>query len=202
EHRALAKGLHSLAVPNSADNNVSLINPETGRTLAIKAGNEPAVVAIANWDGQDRMLIIGNKASNTVTLHNLDTGVPVTLSNVGQTPTDAVLDPASNRVFITMAGSNDVAVIDYRQQKLVTRIAVGQRPVHLYSMPGQTPAEIWVGNDAGNSISILDSAAPKLKATLPVGKGHHKMAFSSGKAFVSNISDGTVSVIDRSHLSL
>jgi len=33
---------------------------------------------------------------------------------------------------------------------------------------------------------------------ITVGNGHHKMAFTATKAYVSNITDNTVSVIDRS----
>lgn len=208
EHRLLAKGLNWLAVPNSADNNVSLILPEKPageQNVVFQAGNQPNVVGIGSWDNQDRMLIIGNTASNTVTLQNLDTGKAMTLSEVGQTPTDIAVDNASGRAFITMAGTNEVAAIDFRNQKLLGKIPTGSRPVHIYLAPAAMHAqhetggsELWVGNDAGASVTVFDAQSLQVKATVGVGKGHHKMAFTDAKAYVSNITDGSVSVIDRS----
>ncbi|MEZ0374530.1 MAG: YncE family protein [Candidatus Sericytochromatia bacterium] len=209
EHRMLAMGLASVAVPNSADNSVSLIYPDTGKTLTIEAGNKPAVVAIASWDGQDRMVIIGNQASNTVTLYDLDTHTSKTFSKVGETPTDIALDPWQQMAYITMAGSNDVAAIDYQQQRMIRRIPVGNRPTHIYNVSNTLQiqcggmyqhAEIWVGNDGGDSVSLIDGNLILFKTTLPVGKGPHKIAFWSANAYVSNLSDGTVSVIDRSQI--
>lgn len=211
EHRALAQGLGYLATPNSADNNVSLVNLNTGAVSAVTAGNGPSVVGLGSWDNADRSLIIGNSASNTVTLYHLETQIPVTLQDVGQGPTDIAVLPDNTRAFITMAGSNEVAVIDYRQQKVLARIPVGQRPVHIYSVPAEfsvqhgdedhnspQQSEIWVSNDTGNTISIIDPYGLKLKSTQAVGKGHHKLAFWNQKAYVSNISEATVTVLDRS----
>lgn len=206
EHRMLAHGLNWLALPNSADNNVSLILPEKPageQNVVFTAGNQPNVVGIGSWDGQDRRLIIGNAASNTVTIADLDTGKSETLAEVGQTPTDIVVDNATSRAFITMAGTNQVAVIDFRAQKLLSKLPTGSRPVHIYLVPasGAQAAEIWVGNDAGDSVTVIDPATSTVKTTIAVGKGHHKMAFSGSKGYVSNITDGTVSVVDRTKLS-
>ena len=210
EHRALALGLSWLATPNPADNDLSLVNPANGEQLRVRAGNEPEAVALGSWDGQDRMLIIGNKASNTVTLYHLEAKIAITLQDVGQTPTDIAVVPELTRAFVSMAGSNELTVIDYRQQKVLKRIPVGKRPVHVYSTSsrlkiqhgGHDHAEIWVCNDGGETVSVLDAEELTLKATVPVGKGHHKLAFWSQKAFVSNLSDGTLSVIDRTRLGL
>lgn len=207
EHRALAVGGRWLATNNTRDNNVSLIELATGVQQSVTAGNNPAVIGLASWDGQERMLIIGNSASHTVTLYDIDTKTTTTLSDLGQTPTSLAVVPGLERVFITMAGSNDVAVIDYRQRRLVGRIPVGSRPVHIYLAPESLQIqheghdhgtnELWVGNDGGDSVSVIDAATLTVKRTQAVGKGHHKMAFWGQKAFVSNITDGTVSVIDR-----
>lgn len=211
-HRSLAVGQQWLAVPNPGDNDLSLIARANGEMQRIQAGNEPAALAIGGWDGQDQMLLIGNRASHSLTLHHLATGLAQTLTDVGQSPTEIRLVPELERAFVTMAGSNEVAVIQYRQQRLLGKVSVGQRPVHIYRAPELTDMqlqhaghdhsapEIWVGNDGGDSVSILDAQTLAVLATVPVGKGHHKMAFAHNKAYVSNISDGTITVIDRQRL--
>lgn len=207
-HRALALGMTAIVIPNPGDNDVSLVTLANGAHRRVTAGNNPSVVAFGAWDNADRMLIIGNAASNTVTLHHLETQISNTLQDVGQTPTDIAIVPELTRAFVTMSGSNEVTVIDYKAQKVLTRIAVGQRPVHIFKVPakleiqhdGVDHSEIWVGNDGGDSVSVIDPEGLKLKKTVAIGKGHHKMAFWSHKAYISNISDGTISVIDRSRL--
>jgi YVTN family beta-propeller protein len=113
-----------------------------------------------------------------------------------------------------MAGSNEVSVIDYDKRIFVGKIPVGSRPVHIYLAPGKPKVEtkglnikhddagndsdeLWVGNDGGDSVTIIDGATLAVKATVKVGKGHHKMAFTDKKAYVSNITDGTITVIER-----
>ncbi|MNY60906.1 hypothetical protein D3C86_1975220 [compost metagenome] len=62
------------------------------------------------------------------------------------------------------------------------------------------PNQIWVSNDSGASVSVINADSLEVMATIAVGQGHHKMAFAGTKAYVSNITDGTVSVIDRTQL--
>ena len=51
-------------------------------------------------------------------------------------------------------------------------------------------------NDSGDSVTVIDPVTFLVKATVEVGKGHHKCAFSATKAYVTNITSGDVSVID------
>ncbi len=209
-HRALALGQTSAVIPNPGDNDVSLVTLATGEQRRISAGNNPAVVAFGAWDNADRTLLIGNAASNSITLHHLETNISNTLQDVGQTPSDVAVVPGLTRAFFTISGSNQVSVIDYKAQRLVGKVDVGLRPVHIYlvSADFQTQHEghehaadeLWVSNDGGDSVSVIDSQSLAVKYTLAVGKGHHKMAFAGSKAYISNITDGSISVVDRSRL--
>ena len=209
EHRSLSFSDGWIATPNIADNDVSLINTTTGVEKRLKDGNNPAVVDIGSTGGKVSSIIVGNTSSNTVTIFDINSDTKKTLSDVGLAPTESVVVESLNRVFITMAGSNEVAVIDYDKKVLVGKIAVGKRPVHIYSIINEPTfkvkhdenhadsLELWVGNDDGESISIIDPMELKVKSTISVGKGHHKMAFTANKGYVSNITDNTVSIIDR-----
>jgi DNA-binding beta-propeller fold protein YncE len=207
-HRSLVVGLQSLAVPNPGDNDVSLVHFQGAEPTErkIHAGNNPAALAFVNWDNQDQVLAIGNSASNTLSFYSLATEKTMTLSDSFLAPTDMVVVAESQRVFVTLSGSNEVAALDARNQRLLGRIATGQRPVHIYLAPalmttqheGHDHApELWVGNDSGDSVTVIDADTLAVKRTLAVGKGHHKMAFASDKVYVSNITDNTVSVLKR-----
>lgn len=190
--------------PNYADNDVTLFDLSKNTAKKLKDGNTPTTVNLT-----ERQAIVGNKASNTVTIFDLNSDNKTTISDIGLSPTESVVVEDLKEAFITMAGSNEVAVIDYENAKLIKKIAVGKRPVHIYVKPHDAgfttkhdgeEAEIWVSNDDGESVSVIDTVELAVKATIQVGKGHHKIAFSNSKVYVSNITDNTVSVIDPSKI--
>lgn len=203
-HRGLAMQSGYALVPNILDNTVSLANLVTGSTRTISAGNNPAVVALANPDS-GLTAIIGNSASNTISLTSVNGGDVTTIAG-GTTPTDVVVRGDGKVAFITNAGSNDVSVVDVTAGKELTRIPVGKRPVHVYQAPVVTPmavqheegigGNVLVMNDDGDSVTVIDPTTFAVKATVAVGKGHHKCAFSATKAYVTNITSNDCSVID------
>jgi len=217
KHRAIDVNAGWLVAPNSAENDVSLVNLASGEARRVSGGNNPGPVAIGSVDGVAVAAIVGFKASNAVTLFELPGGQSHSLDEVGLTPSDMGVDAQLGRAYITMSGSNDVAVVDYRAKRLVGRVPVGKRPVHIYAAPALETAqagekksydllhgseaasshEWWVGNDDGGSVTVFDGETLKVKATIATGAGHHKMAFWGRYAYVSNITDNTVSVIDR-----
>lgn len=205
--RALALGAEHLLVSNPGDNNLSLLNLSSGKTQALSAGNDPASLAIASENGTDYSLIIGNKASHTVSIYDLIAQKMTTLTDLGLSPTEIALVPELSRAYITMSGSNEVSVIDYSKQRLVGKVAVGERPVHIYRAPQtlhlqhddheHSAAEIWVGNDSGDSITVIDGQNLAVLTSYTVGVGHHKMAFAQNQCFVSNFAEASLSVLQR-----
>ncbi|MBC7474782.1 MAG: hypothetical protein H7263_10865 [Candidatus Sericytochromatia bacterium] len=199
EHRFLAVSNEWVAVPNIDDNDVSLVNLSTGVEKRLKDGNEPTVMDINVMNNKAENVVVGNTASNTITIFDINSDSKKTLTDVGLAPTDVVSYPRMNKTFITMSGSNDVAVIDYSTKTLLKRISIGKRPVHIYITNNDklNNPEIWVGNDDGDSVTVIDPEKMEVKTTISVGNGHHKMAFTNDKAYVSNINDNTITVINR-----
>jgi YVTN family beta-propeller protein len=212
EHRDGAFDAGWIVTPNNADNNVSLINLATQAVTNVMGGNNPAPVGVGTTGGAAVAAIVGNTASNTLTVFDLPGGAATTIPGaVGLAPTDMAIDPELHRAYVTMAASNEVAVIDYLAKTLVGKVPTGSRPVHIYMAPvmptAAAPAtpealshELWVGNDSGDSVTIFDGVSLRVKATVMTDKGHHKMAFSGAKGYVSNITANNVSVIDRTTL--
>lgn len=204
KHRDAAFAGGWVVNPNSGENNVSLIEVGTGAVTTVSGGNNPAPVAIGMSGGKATVAIVGNAASNTISFFDLPGGAATTISDVGLSPSNSEVDSPLGRAFITMAGSNEVAVLDYVGKKLVGKVAVGKRPVHIYlapPMPGTAVShEVFVGNDDGESVTVFDAETLRVKATVMTDKGHHKMAFVGTKAYISNIAANNVSVIDRTQL--
>ena len=106
--------------------------------------------------------------------------------------------PDGRLVWTLAAGAAQVTLID--AATLEARVVpVGARPVHSYLEPDG--ARIWVGNDGSGDVSIIELATGHETRVL-TGNGHHKAAFVTDAegalafVYVSNISDGTLSVID------
>lgn len=196
-------------------------------TLSQSAGAPPGVTArvfVGNTNGSVSVIEHG-VAGNTL-------AEPINLfSSVGEmTPS------RKNHLFINLGSTNQVAALDPVGETITFSkfIAVGQRPVHINRDP--EGSRIWVQNDAdpttgidtvtpacnaaqAGSVSVIQNHgtaghddeeegvnAGEVIATICVGKGHHKAAFSTPtaadnsiplRAFISNMIDGTISVIDN-----
>lgn len=219
DHRAAAVAGGWAVVPNAGENSTSLIELKTGEVKVVFDGNQPGPVGIGMAGGVAMTAVVGNVASHTISLFALPSGAKTTLSHVGLSPTEMVLDSRLRRAFVTMAGSNEITVVDYAGGTVVGRVAVGKRPVHPFLAPplpvagyrvahgtedhGAVPApvtEVWVGNDDGASVTVIDGETLRVKATVGTGEGHHKIAFWGSKAYVSNLEANNVSVIERSSI--
>ena len=205
----IAAGAGFLAVSNSADHSVSVIDlAQPMAAMTLKDGNSPSGVAISDVGG-GAMLVVANHTSHSVTLFDLKTQQKLGTIQVGSNPSDVVLRGDGKFAYVTCKGAGEVAVIDLSQKSLHSRILVGRglsdkpsKPNHLFATgkPGSTGAhqqQIWVGGDGDDSVTVIDAESQKAIAVITVGSGMHKMAFTDAKAYVSNMLDGTVSVIDR-----
>jgi hypothetical protein len=100
---------------------------------------------------------------------------------------------------------------------IVKDIDSGKNPVHIYQDPS---GKIWSMNDGTSGVDTLNSTCnaggvgsvtiiqdgakgasdpASLIKNLCIGKGHHKAIFTSSpkRAFISNISDNSISVVDN-----
>ncbi|MNK66890.1 hypothetical protein D3C87_862190 [compost metagenome] len=216
----LAVGGGYLAVPNANDNAVSFVKIGESAVTTLQEGNAPGPIGISTLN-DSAILLYGNKNSSTVVVYDLKAKQLLGNIKVGSTPTDMVIRADGKYAYITCSGANEVAIVDIGAAKLHSTVAVGRgtstasKPVHIYlvdkpaSASGyrvaheghdhETPAQqVWVGGDGDGSVTVLDPETQKAIAVITVGNGHHKMAFTATKAFVSNITDNTVSVVDRS----
>lgn len=216
----LAVGGGYLAVPNANDNAVSFVKIGETEVTTLQEGNAPGPIGISALNG-GAVLVYGNKNSHTAVVYDLKAKQVLGKFEVGSTPTDLVIRADGKYAYLTCAGAGEVAIVDLTAAKLHSKVAVGRstsassKPVHLYLIDKPTAAsgyqvahegddheppaqQVWVGGDGDGSVTVLDAEVQKAIAVITVGTGHHKMAFTSTKAYVSNLTDNTVSVIDRS----
>ena len=119
---------------------------------------------------------------------------------------DWVQKISDEKLFVSMPGANQVAVVDTGTWKVVANIDAGMKPSRVRLQPDGK--YVWVGNDTAapdkpSGVTVIDTATLKVVAQLATGNGHHEIDFSSDNrfAFVTNETDGTLSVVDIQKLA-
>ena len=195
-------------------------NPPEGshgpEALIFVGNNENGMVSVIEHNSE------GNSVAKTIPLGSGDVG--------------DMAATTESHIFVNVTDNDQVAAIDPVVDglpELRNFLPVGERPVHIYRDPEGT--RVWVMNDgdatggtcktsgfggaATSSVTVIQNhevgndegssgigGLGEVIATICVGRGHHKAAFSfptsdapmvPHRTFVSNISDGTISVIDN-----
>lgn len=116
------------------------------------------------------------------------------------TGADWVSVARERRMYVSLPGANQVAVIDTDAFKVVDNIPAGKTPLRLALQPDGR--YLWVGNnpadEAASGVTVIDVQTLKSVGFVATGAGHHEIAFSadSKHAFVTNRNAGSVTVID------
>lgn len=180
------------------------------------------IAALAVSAQSDSFLMVPNaSADNTaMSLVSHKSGANTVLSSIKFDSNAGDTVSTANDHFFTAIGSlNKVAVLTVNSlgATLEGYISTGTKPVHMYTDPD---GKIWIMNDGNSGVDSINcsaagtgsvtvikdgakgtsgSSAASLIKHLCIGKGHHKALFTSSpkRAFVSNITDSTVSVIDN-----
>ena len=137
--------------------------------------------------------------------------------NPGAGPGEMVF--SGGNAYVRVNNTNTVQMFDVETGGLTHNhpITVGVGPIHMYL---DHDKNVWVMNDGlrtpngvscpgvdpacdPDTVSFIEGGKHAVHKSIRVGSGHHKMAFATDKkrAFVSNIHDGTLSVIDTDPLS-
>jgi YVTN family beta-propeller protein len=126
---------------------------------------------------------------------NLTATVPV-----GTDPFGVAVDNATNEVFVTNTGSNNVTVIDAATGAAVASVGVGSSPFGVaYDWASN---EIYVANGGSNNLSIISGSNLTVVASVGVGSSPIGVVADpqSRQVFVANRGSANVSVVsDRNH---
>ncbi|HEY7639110.1 MAG TPA: cytochrome D1 domain-containing protein [Steroidobacteraceae bacterium] len=148
-------------------------------------------------------LLVLNKAENTVSLIDLATKKSVATISTGEEPHEIAVSPDGKIAVVSNYGSsptpgNTLTVIDVPAHKVLRTIDLAKhvRPHGIAWLRGN---EVAVTTEGTKSLLIVDIAAGKVMAAIDTDQlGSHMVALAPAhdRAFVANINDGSVSVID------
>jgi len=195
----------ALLVPNNADDTLSEITSgsTTATTLTLETGSKPTFVGAVSSG-----LFTLNSGANTICPSSPSLGVidgsSFTLRTdvcVGTNPVFGVAVDA-DRVFVVDKGANKVYVVNVTTDVVTNSISVGTAPVYAALSPDGTYA--YVLNQGSDDISVIDTTAETVVATIPAGGSAPSMAvFDSTltRLYVVNTGSDSVSVFDASTYS-
>ena len=197
-------------IPNSANNNVSVIDTVTNTVVAtVGVGDEPGGVTV-NPAGTrvyvSNYLNGPNFINGSVSV--IDTATNTVIDNMvtGRGTYSLAVNPAGTRLYVTNEGTDNVSVFDAATNAFVATVAVGSFPRGVVVNPSGT--RVYVANNESNSVSVIDSATNVVVATVAVANSPHGVAInpsgtrvyvtrgSGGIAFVSVIDTATNTVVD------
>jgi YVTN family beta-propeller protein len=193
-HAALAiPGTHEVISTNGGANNATLFDGRTGKVRAtIPTGTKPDAAA---FDPATRTVWVMNPGSGDVTVVDPASARVLATVPVGGSLELGVADGAG-RMYVNIEDRNEVAVIDTRNRKLVSRFK-------LQGCDGPTgiaydPAAREIVSACGeNAVAIVSAPDGRQIARLPIGKGADGAAFDAkrGLALVPGGRDGNITLI-------
>ena len=130
-----------------------------------------------------------------VILDPRDLSAPTATVTVGSHPAHVVAD-RQGRAFVSLAGGDEIAVVDLAKAELIGRIPTGDYPHGLRLSPDET--QLYVANVEDGSVSIIDTASLTEAARIPVGTAPVQVGFTpdGSQVYVSLRDENRVAVID------
>ena len=170
-------------VANTGANTVSVLDLVRHREITTVAAGEQPEVAQVSPDG--RTLVVSNKGSGSVSLFELTDSAPPRLrSSFAGCPgaSDVAILNDSSKAFVACSAADQVLSISLAsapgswpakqdasslQDRLMARLRVGNRPVHLALKPDS--GELFVSNFGSSSITELSTFTNEVGGTYMIG---------------------------------
>jgi DNA-binding beta-propeller fold protein YncE len=171
-----------ILVTSGTSNTADIFDARTGAPLAtIKAGVKPDA---ALFDPASGLAVVINGKSGTLTLID-----PATRAAVGEITIGGGLELAAGDgaglLFVNIEDQNQVAVVDLKARKVLTRIALTgcEGPTGIAYLP---VARRLLSSCANKVAAISDPATGKFDTSFPIGEGPDTVAYDAQRhvAFV------------------
>jgi YVTN family beta-propeller protein len=192
-HAALAiPGTNEVISTNGETNDASLFDGLTGKVRAtIPTGTKPDAAA---YDPATRTVWIMNAGSGDVTVVDPASSKVLATVPVGGSLELGAAD-GDGRLYVNIEDKNEVAVLDTRARKLLTRFT-------LQACDGPTgiaydPASRELLSACANGVAVVSATDGRQIARLPIGKGADGAAFDAKRnvALVPAGRDGNLTLI-------
>jgi YVTN family beta-propeller protein len=200
----------TLVVVNKADNNVSLIDLETGLTRAILAAGEGPHEVATSPDGQ-RALVTNygrSQPGNSLTLLDVASAQVLTTFPLGNIGWPHGIAWSDNNAWVTVEengvepGNGALLRVDPVDGTVRSAVSTGQPVSHMVALH-PTGSLAYVANIVGDSISVFDLSLEQRLAIVSAGRGPEGIAVSPDgtELWVANQDSSDITVFAADTLS-
>jgi DNA-binding beta-propeller fold protein YncE len=115
---------------------------------------------------------------------------------------DWVLSRRTQRLFISLRETGQIAVIDILQRRLIKIIDIFADALPTRMVIDDDTDTLWIGLDGRNSVLALDARSMQVRAQVEVAAGLHTLTLTPDQPWlwVANSEHGSVSIIHRTSL--
>ncbi|GEM_PF-1600082 len=169
-----------------------------GSTTAVPVDSSPEALenrAYVISEESDDLFVVDLRDMSQVAKVDIGTGSGTNANHM------AILSKGGTKLYVSATHHNDIVVFDTVKMETVRRIKVGGHPTHASACIDCAPFgrdELWVVNEEGGSISVIDMATDEIVETIMDSSMvvPHFTRFSDGFAYVPSIGGNQITVID------
>ena len=197
--RAAPGGPHNVTVASDGtaaatlygSDRIVLVRPG-GRTRFMELGGGPHDVKAVG-----KLFVVANESGRR--LDFIRNGRHVASLRLDAEPHDLAIAPGGNRAWVTLNGTDELAIVDLRARQVVRSIATGFRPHDLLFAPD---GRVWV-TDWQGPVHVFDRRG-RLQGAVELGQESHHLAFTPDgrQAWVTDHAAGRVFVVDARSLEV
>jgi len=192
----------TLLVANAVSNDLSLLDPATGKLIGKITGiDDPYQLA---FSPDDKWFVTAALRLDRVDIYAWDgkSKRPVKKIPLPDAPSHVWFSNDSRFVFATLQDSNEIAAIEIATQTVVWKHKVGKQPAGILMTPDGR--YLMVGIMGEDFVEVVDWQERKTVARIRTGRGAHNFRGMGDKRhlLVSNRVDNTVSIIDMVDLKV
>lgn len=139
-----------------------------GDATFVDLGGAPHDVKIS-----EGLIVVANQGSSRVQLVRLD-GHLIRRVLLSSDPHDLAIDPSGRHAWVTLDGTDDLAVVNLVRRAPVRYVSTGRRPHDILFAPDGT---LWV-TDWSGALDVFSAPRGRLIDTVPLGTEAHHLAFT------------------------
>lgn len=203
-------GAQSLLVVNQGDATLSIVDPTSGKQVAVIAENTPGIHGheiVASADGHTAWMPIygssgvGKPGVDGHEMLVIDLPSHKVTGKVdfghGVRPHMPLLDPASGNLYVTTELDRSVTILDPLTGKIVGSVPTGQDQSHMLVL-SHDGRRGYTANVGPGTISVLDMAGRKTIAVIPISGEVQRISISNDDrwVFTSDQTKPQLAVID------
>jgi hypothetical protein len=143
------------------------------------------------------LFVVANEAGRRVDL--VRQGERVASINLNAEPHDIAIAPGGYRAWVTLNGTDQLAVVDLQARRVTRYVATGQRPHDILFAPD---GRLWVTDWAG-PVHVFDRRG-RLRGEVELAEESHHLAFTPDgrEAWITDHSANRIFIVDARRLRL